>query len=106
MVRGGGETGAEREPKSTWVHTVAISYYLFHLRFSIGFRSRDEHGVEMGVGTVGPPALGKTPHSIDSERNVEDRNPNRYRLERFGKAMSGSVSWEVPGAVLHGVYRP
>ena len=75
--------------------------------FTYGFllisRSRDEHGVEIGVGTVGPPALGKT---TDSERNAEDGNPNRYRLERFGKAMSGSVSWEVPGAVLHGVYRP
>ncbi|KAF9066979.1 S-adenosyl-L-methionine-dependent methyltransferase [Rhodocollybia butyracea] len=29
-------------------------------------------------------------------------NPNRFRLERFGKAMTGTVSWEVPGAVLNG----
>lgn len=27
---------------------------------------------------------------------------NRFRLERFGKAMSGTESWETPGAVLHG----
>ncbi|KAJ7348099.1 O-methyltransferase [Mycena albidolilacea] len=36
----------------------------------------------------------------------EDRegggNPNRFRLERFGKAMAGTGSWEAPGAVLHG----
>lgn len=29
-------------------------------------------------------------------------NPNRFRLERFGKAMTGTESWEVPGAVLNG----
>ncbi|KAJ3902242.1 O-methyltransferase [Lentinula edodes] len=29
-------------------------------------------------------------------------NPNRFRLERFGKAMTGTASWEVPGAVLNG----
>lgn len=27
---------------------------------------------------------------------------NIYRLERFGKAMMGTASWEVPGAVLNG----
>ncbi|KAJ6555119.1 O-methyltransferase [Mycena vulgaris] len=30
------------------------------------------------------------------------QNPNRFRLERFGKAMAGTGSWEAPGAVLHG----
>ncbi|KAK0450283.1 uncharacterized protein EV420DRAFT_1338011 [Desarmillaria tabescens] len=29
-------------------------------------------------------------------------NSNRYRLERFGAAMTGTDSWEVPGAVLNG----
>ncbi|KAJ7434528.1 O-methyltransferase, partial [Mycena galericulata] len=29
-------------------------------------------------------------------------NPNRFRLERFGRAMAGTGSWEAPGAVLHG----
>ncbi|KAK0495460.1 ich1-like protein [Armillaria luteobubalina] len=29
-------------------------------------------------------------------------NSNRYRLERFGTAMTGTDSWEVPGAVLNG----
>ncbi|KAJ3999098.1 hypothetical protein F5050DRAFT_1565815 [Lentinula boryana] len=29
-------------------------------------------------------------------------NPNRFRLERFGKAMTGTASWEAPGAVLNG----
>lgn len=30
-----------------------------------------------------------------------DPNPNRFRLERFGKAMSGTCSWEAPGAILN-----
>lgn len=29
-------------------------------------------------------------------------NPNRFRLERFGAAMQGTCSWEIPGAILHG----
>lgn len=29
---------------------------------------------------------------------------NMYRLKRFGKAMMGTASWEVPGAVLNGQY--
>ncbi|KAK1230958.1 hypothetical protein PQX77_005932 [Marasmius sp. AFHP31] len=29
-------------------------------------------------------------------------NPNRFRLERFGVAMTGTDSWEVPGAVFNG----
>jgi hypothetical protein len=40
-----------------------------------------------------------------TKSDLEDGNPNRYRLERFGKAMSGSVSWEVPAAVLNGKHR-
>jgi len=31
-------------------------------------------------------------------------NPNRFRLERFGKAMTGTESWEVPGAILGGEF--
>ncbi|KAF9261125.1 S-adenosyl-L-methionine-dependent methyltransferase, partial [Marasmius fiardii PR-910] len=30
------------------------------------------------------------------------QNPNQFRLERFGIAMAGTDSWEVPGAVLNG----
>ncbi|KAF8908192.1 hypothetical protein CPB84DRAFT_1744364 [Gymnopilus junonius] len=29
-------------------------------------------------------------------------NSNKFRLERFGKAMSGSEGWETPGAILNG----
>lgn len=29
---------------------------------------------------------------------------NRFRLERFGKAMSGTGSWEAPGAVFNGKF--
>ena len=38
--------------------------------------------------------------SISKSETV--RNSNRFRLERFGKAMSGTGSWETPGAVLNG----
>jgi hypothetical protein len=31
----------------------------------------------------------------------ENLNANRFRLERFGKAMSGTCSWEAPGAILN-----
>ncbi|KAF8995998.1 hypothetical protein BDQ17DRAFT_1330195 [Cyathus striatus] len=45
-------------------------------------------------------AEGRT--SMDFAVKAEHPNPNRFRLERFGKAMSGTGSWEAPGAVLHG----
>ncbi|KAF8184846.1 O-methyltransferase [Pholiota molesta] len=62
-------------------------------------------------------ALSPTPTSTDSDsagtvKEAEERrvdreapalgNPNKFRLERFGKAMSGTDGWEVPGAVLNG----
>ena len=31
-------------------------------------------------------------------------NGNKHRLERFGKAMIGTGSWEAPGAVLTGAF--
>ncbi|KAF9447111.1 hypothetical protein P691DRAFT_776367 [Macrolepiota fuliginosa MF-IS2] len=31
----------------------------------------------------------------------DNSNSNRFRLERFGKAMSGTCSWEAPGAILN-----
>ncbi|GLB41210.1 putative O-methyltransferase [Lyophyllum shimeji] len=37
---------------------------------------------------------------LDGGRDVG--NWNQFRLERFGTAMSGSVSWEAPGAVFSG----
>ncbi|KAJ7143712.1 hypothetical protein C8R44DRAFT_845906 [Mycena epipterygia] len=43
--------------------------------------------------------------STQTEANAKrkaDANPNRFRLERFGKAMAGTGSWEAPGAVLNG----
>ncbi|KAF8965428.1 hypothetical protein BDZ97DRAFT_781639 [Flammula alnicola] len=47
-----------------------------------------------------------SPTSTDSESSstVKDQyigNSNRFRLERFGKAMSGTDGWETPGAVLN-----
>ncbi|KAJ6461096.1 O-methyltransferase [Mycena sanguinolenta] len=51
-----------------------------------------EEGKDGGISkTRSGGAAGKTP-----------TNPNRFRLERFGKAMAGTGSWEAPGAVLHG----
>ena len=29
---------------------------------------------------------------------------NRFRLERFGKAMTGNTAWEPPGGVLNGSF--
>ena len=36
--------------------------------------------------------------------SVLDENPNRFRLVRFGKAMTGTGSWEAPGAIFNGSY--
>lgn len=43
-------------------------------------------------------------NSDNSVRKFPDplSNPNRFRLERFGKAMTGTEYWEAPGAVLNG----
>ena len=81
--------------------------------------------VEIGPGASYPAALGSKPAPTPglphpqrkktgnvtvseslkkSGPEVEARNPNRFRLERFGKAMSGTGSWEAPGAVLSGTY--
>ncbi|KAF9475206.1 hypothetical protein BDN70DRAFT_924124 [Pholiota conissans] len=40
--------------------------------------------------------------SVETAREYADTNPNRFNLERFGKAMSGTNGWEMPGAVLNG----
>jgi hypothetical protein len=81
--------------------------------------------VETGPGAILPPALGKWQDTIDPEGGHQSRkkslshtradsessisskpetvkNSNRFRLERFGKAMSGTGSWEAPGAILNG----
>ncbi|KAJ7821681.1 hypothetical protein B0H14DRAFT_3471315 [Mycena olivaceomarginata] len=47
------------------------------------------------VGRAGPERVGKNGRE-------GGRNPNRFRMERFGQAMAGTGSWEAPGAVLHG----
>ncbi|KAF8174695.1 hypothetical protein K438DRAFT_1939878 [Mycena galopus ATCC 62051] len=44
-------------------------------------------GVGAGVGAKTQPSL----------------NPNHFRLERLGKAIAGTGSWEALGAVLHGL---
>lgn len=36
------------------------------------------------------------------QKQSEHSNANQYRLERFGKAMTGTGSWEAPGGVLNG----
>ena len=49
-----------------------------------------------------------SPMSTDSDspsparQNNDSGKSNRFRLERFGKAMSGTDGWETPGAVLNG----
>ena len=72
------------------------------------------------LGRAGQDALGDRPGQVRKKRATspadppgpprteadaptqEARNSNRFRLERFGKAMSGTDGWEVPGAVLSG----
>ncbi|KAF8218100.1 hypothetical protein K438DRAFT_2006988 [Mycena galopus ATCC 62051] len=68
------------------------------------------------VGEVGGGAVGGIPAAVGGKNKLGSAgagagvgaktqpslNPNRFRLERFGKAMAGTGSWEAPGAVLHG----
>ncbi|KAJ7171095.1 O-methyltransferase [Mycena filopes] len=44
----------------------------------------------------------KSADEVKGGNGDAEGNPNQFRLERFGKAMTGTGSWEVPGAVLHG----
>jgi len=44
----------------------------------------------------------RTDGELSINKSEAVRNSNRFRLERFGKAMSGTGSWEAPGAVLNG----
>ncbi|PFH49598.1 hypothetical protein AMATHDRAFT_147362 [Amanita thiersii Skay4041] len=69
-----------------------------------------------GPGGFASPALGplsgskrQNPFASNAESNIlqlnnwaAEENPNRFRLERFGKAMSGTSSWEAPGAIFNG----
>lgn len=84
-----------------------------------GLKDKD---VEVGPGDVSPAAVGLPPpkaksavgtvlrnghmkgkKSKDLTQECEGEiNPNKYRLERFGTAMSGTGSWEAPGAILNG----
>ncbi|KAF8629507.1 hypothetical protein AX17_005633 [Amanita inopinata Kibby_2008] len=73
---------------------------------------------ERGPGQMVPPALGVSnditrrnlvAHTLSGQANsyklsssTADENPNRFRLERFGKAMTGTGSWEAPGAIFNG----
>jgi hypothetical protein len=75
--------------------------------------------VETGPGAIAPPSLEKPLDTIDPENSYRIhqlrtyskpstrkldavKKSNKFRLERFGKAMTGTGSWEVPGAVLNG----
>ncbi|KAF8634693.1 hypothetical protein AX15_000751 [Amanita polypyramis BW_CC] len=71
---------------------------------------------QCGPGEVVRPALGLTngtkrhmactssgrTSSYRPTDSIPDENPNRFRLERFGKAMTGTGSWEAPGAIFNG----
>lgn len=43
-------------------------------------------------------------HKKLGKDNGRRSNSNRFRLERFGKAMSGTDGWEAPGAALNGIH--
>ncbi|KAJ7023063.1 O-methyltransferase [Mycena alexandri] len=67
-----------------------------------GDRRENEVVGEVGAGGVRG-AVGGTGMSGGGDRHRHRHpNPNQFRLERFGKAMAGTGSWEAPGAVLHG----
>ncbi|KAF9531423.1 hypothetical protein CPB83DRAFT_809100 [Crepidotus variabilis] len=68
-------------------------------------------GVEIGLGELFPPLRGGTSELMperpvscspdDLNCKTDQVNPNKFRLERFGKAMSGTDGWEAPGAVFN-----
>ncbi|KAJ6551774.1 hypothetical protein B0H19DRAFT_1297609 [Mycena capillaripes] len=62
-------------------------------------------GLDSGAGNVRKEDANVRKEGGDGNAKKEESpnpNPNRFRLERFGKAMAGTGSWEAPGAVLHG----
>ncbi|KAF7368821.1 O-methyltransferase [Mycena venus] len=59
-------------------------------------------GASTGTTTSNATSEGKGKSKVVEEEPVPSANSNRFRLERFGKAMAGTGSWEAPGAVLHG----
>ncbi|KAJ7689893.1 hypothetical protein B0H14DRAFT_3175933 [Mycena olivaceomarginata] len=63
-------------------------------------RCAGEVGIGTGAGGEGAGRRGGEGQG-DRERGGNP-DPNRFRLERFGKAMGGTASWEAPGPVLHG----
>ena len=88
---------------------------LAHPHFSFIFRreqSKSKSGKDVGreLGAETGPGMENAVLGIGGEKGIWDGsggggvgvNGNRYRLERFGKAMSGTGSWEAPGAVLNG----
>ncbi|KIK63987.1 hypothetical protein GYMLUDRAFT_57032 [Collybiopsis luxurians FD-317 M1] len=56
-----------------------------------------------GTSSIGKKAdMYSTGKHIDKPQTPDPlANPNRFRLERFGKAMTGTGCWEAPGAVLN-----
>ena len=82
--------------------------------YSARNRFNVDYSTELGHGSDYPSAVGlpdpqpDPTHKRMSKRDLSDCSPaafsdiNRFRLERFGKAMSGTGSWEAPGGVLSG----
>lgn len=86
------------------------------------FDSHDAcHSIETGPGSIHPsvleqqknpkqqPPLTQRRDQVDFQKSVRQtieeiklENPNKFRLERFGKAMTGTDGWEAPGAILNG----
>ncbi|KXN80702.1 Sterigmatocystin 8-O-methyltransferase [Leucoagaricus sp. SymC.cos] len=66
----------------------------------------DDDKVETGRGSVYAPVKcgrthgGPTPNGLGSISVHDNMKASRFRLERFGKAMSGTCSWETPGTIL------
>lgn len=62
-------------------------------------------GGERGIEIAGKKdGKGVEADEVDDRKVAKTMNGSRYRLERFGKAMLGTASWEVPGAILSGEF--
>ncbi|KAF7304344.1 Ich1 protein [Mycena chlorophos] len=91
-LEGEGCTAQEDDPKQDEPPPPAPKKSHRRLRSFGGSTSSSEK-------TPPPPKPGSSHSVVLTSPKV---NPNQFRLERFGKAMAGTGSWEAPGAVLAG----
>ncbi|KAF9462557.1 hypothetical protein BDZ94DRAFT_1309633 [Collybia nuda] len=82
-------TDPPRVPFEFSFNTTAGYFAWLEGEGTVDIKQQNHDRIEMGPRYIDPVHKGSA-------------NPNIFRLERFGKAMSGTESWEAPGAVLTG----